>query len=270
MKKLFVIFILVGMLSCSALGQEAGKSSATDLAKQVQNPVADLISLPFQNNTNFETGLNSKTQNILNIQPIIPFNLNEEWNVITRTILPVIYQPEMSPGDGYNFGLGDTSFTTFLSPTDFEGLIWGVGPAFQLPTHTDNALGTDKWGAGPSVVIVKMDGPWVYGFLVNQIWSFAGDSSESEVSTMMIQQIVNYNLADGWYLTSTPIHTANWKADSDEQWTIPVGGGIGRVFRIGHQPINMQVQGFYNVEAPDSGADWQLRFQVQLMFPKEK
>ncbi|MHC4266000.1 MAG: neuromedin U [Planctomycetota bacterium] len=270
MKQLFVIFILVGMLSFSAMAQEDGGSSNTDLAKQTQNPVADLISLPFQNNTNFEVGPENKTQNILNIQPVIPFNLNEEWNLITRTIVPVIYQPEMSPGDGYNFGLGDTSFTAFLSPRNSEGLIWGLGPAFQLPTHTDNALGSEKWGAGPSVVILKMEGPWVYGGLINNIWSFAGDSSDPEVNKMLIQQILNYNLENGWYLTSSPIITANWKADSNNQWTIPVGGGIGRVFKVGKQPINMQMQSFYNVETPENGADWQLRFQVQLLFPKKK
>ncbi|MHC4279784.1 MAG: hypothetical protein ACYSUJ_06485 [Planctomycetota bacterium] len=186
MKKLFVIFILVGMMSFSALGQgseaadvvedgdgiiEAGEDETEELQKAVQNPVADLISLPFQNNLNFDVGPEGKTQNVLNIQPVIPINLNEDWNMITRTIVPVVYQPEMMPGDGYNFGLGDTSFTAFLSPRNSEGLIWGVGPAFQLPTHTDNALGTEKWGAGPSVVVLNMDGPWVYGFLVNNIWS---------------------------------------------------------------------------------------------------
>jgi len=248
---------------------EAGQNSKEDLAKASQNPVADLISLPFQNNTNFNFGPEEKTQNILNIQPVWPFSLTENWNLITRTIVPVISQPGLVPGRDRENGVGDMSFTAFLSPANPGKWIWGVGPALLLPTATDDVLGTDKWGAGPSVVVLTVRGPWVAGALANQIWSFAGDNDRGDVNQMLIQPFVNYNLPGGWYLVSAPIATANWEADSDNTWIVPVGGGVGKIFRVGKLPINAQVQGFYNVEKPDNGADWTLRLQLQLLFPKK-
>jgi hypothetical protein len=137
-----------------------------------------------------------------------------------------------------------------------------------LPTATDDVLGTEKWGAGPSAVVLTVQGHWVYGALINQIWSFAGDDDRDDVDQMLIQPFVNYNLTDGWYLSSSPIITANWEADSGNKWTVPVGGGFGKIFRIGKQPMNASVQAFYNVEKPDNGPDWTLRLQLQFLFPK--
>lgn len=205
---------------------------------------------------------------MLNIQPVWPFSLNEEWNLITRTIVPVISQPEFIPGDGRTDGLGDINFTAFFSPAKPGKWIWGVGPVLLLPTATDDVLGTEKWGAGPSAVVLTVQGHWVYGALINQIWSFAGDDDRDDVDQMLIQPFVNYNLTDGWYLSSSPIITANWEADSGNKWTVPVGGGFGKIFRIGKQPMNASVQAFYNVEKPDNGPDWTLRLQLQFLFPK--
>ncbi len=201
----------------------------------------------------------------MNIQPVWPFDLNDDWNLITRTIVPVISQPASTPAQDREFGLGDTVFTAFLSPKDSGEWIWGVGPALLLPTSTDDRLGAGEWGAGPSAVVLTIRGPWVVGSLFSNVWSFTGDE---QVNLFTWQYFVNYNLDDGWYLTSAPVITANWEANSDDTWTVPFGGGFGKIFRIGTQPINAQASAYYNVEKPDFGADWQLRLQVQLLFPK--
>lgn len=259
------LLLLIWISSISTVhGQE---SSQSDLAKATQNPVSDLISLPFQNNTNFGLGPDDKTQNVLNIQPVIPFHLNEQWNLITRMIVPVISQPALVSGQDRTNGLGDISFTAFLSPAKPATLVWGAGPVFLLPTATDNVLGSDKWGIGPSVVLLTMPGKWVVGSLFSNVWSFAG-SGDQDVNLFTWQYFINYNLPGGWYLTSSPIITANWEADSGNKWTIPFGGGVGKIFKIGKQPMNAQVQAFYNVEKPDFGPDWQLRVQLQFLFPK--
>lgn len=249
------------------------EQSKEDLARAAQNPVANMISVPFQNNTNFNIGPDDATQNILNIQPVWPISLNDQWNLITRTIFPLMWQPvtEATPGGGYStdttFGLGDTTFTAFLSPHKPGKMIWGIGPVFLFPTATDDVLGADKWGAGPSLVVLTMPGHWVIGSLFSNVWSFAG-SGDQDVNLFTWQYFINYNLADGWYLTSAPIITANWEADSDDTWTVPFGGGIGKIFKVGKQPINAQASAYYNVEKPTNGPDWQLRIQLQFMFPK--
>ena len=242
--------------------QESAGGQESDLAKRAQNPVADLISLPFQNNTNVDWGPRDQTQNVLNIQPVVPFKLGEDWNLITRTILPVVQQPV--PGDDSVFGLGDTVVTGFFSPRASKGLVWGVGPVALLPTSTDDALGAGEWGGGAGAVALLLRGPWVAGGLVQNVWSF----ESSAVNQLLLQPFVNYNLRDGWYLVTAPILTANWEAPSGERWTIPIGGGAGKVMRFGKQPVNVNLQYYNNVEHPTLGADWQLRFQVQLLFPK--
>ena len=218
--------------------------SQENLAKQAQNPVANLVSLPFQNNTNFNFGPNKRTQNILNIQPVWPFAISENWNLITRTIVPVVSQPtlRLNRNTDASFlgalekdrvdGLGDTTFTAFLSPRNPGKLIWGVGPVFLLPTATDDALGSDKWGIGPSAVFLTMPGHWVIGSLFGNIWSIDG-SGDDDINLFTWQYFINYNMPNGWYLTSAPIITANWEADSDNRWTVPFGGGVGKIFKIG-------------------------------------
>jgi hypothetical protein len=237
------------------------------LAKQAQNPVAKLISVPFQNNFNFGVGPNNAMQYVLNFQPVIPITLSEDWNLITRTILPTIDMPSPAPGVRSAFGLGDLNPTVFLSPAKPSKLIWGVGPTMTFPTATDPLLGSGKWSAGPAVVALTMQGHWVIGALANNQWSFAGWGSKN-VNQMLIQPFINYNLPHGWYLTSAPIMTANWEADSGNRWTVPLGGGVGKIQRFGKLPVNFQLSAYGNVVKPDNGPDWQLRFQVQFMFPK--
>jgi hypothetical protein len=147
-------------------------------------------------------------------------------------------------------------------------MIWGIGPILQIPTNTDDSLGTGKWGIGPSAVALRIDGPWVYGALVNNIWSFAGPGGDPPINQFLMQPFVNYNFPDGLYLSSAPIITANWKADSSNRWTVPLGGGVGKIFKIGSQPMNASLQSYYNVETPNFGPDWSLRLQIQFLFPK--
>lgn len=228
-----------------------------------------MISLPFQNNTNFNVGRFGNDQNILNIQPVIPFELNEDWNLITRSILPLVYQPALNEGDSSDFGIGDFNPSLFFATTLAPGVTFGFGPAFVLPTATDARLGSEKWSAGPTAVAVVTQGPWVYGALASNVWSFAGESDRADINQFLLQYFINYNIGEtGWYLVSAPIMTADWMRDDGDQWVLPIGGGVGRVFNVGAQPVNMSLQAYDNVITTEGGADWQLRFQVQLLFPQ--
>jgi hypothetical protein len=269
-KHFCVLSLLAVAAAPLAIAQEKPAMSAEELAKAVQNPVANLISVPFQNNTNFNVGPRDGTQNILNIQPVIPISLGPQWNLITRTILPVIWQPGFAPGESSTTGLGDLQFSAFVSPSAESGWIWGAGPILQAPTNTNDRLGNDRWGLGPTAVALHMDkdSPWVYGALVNNVWSISSSNTDPNYSNFLLQPFLNYNFPGGMYLTSAPIITADWKADSSQRWTVPLGGGVGKILHFGRLPVNMQLSAYWNVVAPDNGPDWQLRFQVQLLFPK--
>jgi hypothetical protein len=233
-----------------------------------------------QNNWNFGTGFHhDRTIYVLNIQPVIPVNVNDEWNVITRVIMPVINQPALFPGSNGATGLGDINPTFFFSPAKPGELIWGIGPTLTLPTATDRRLGSGKWSMGPAGVALTMQGHWVFGALLNNQWSVGG-WGDKPVDALLMQPFVNYNLPDGWYLTSGPIVTADWKADkAGDIWTVPLGGGVGKLFRLGQMlpleghpiaklPINIQLAAYGNVAKPEFGPAWQLRFQIQFLFPK--
>jgi hypothetical protein len=265
------------MLCALVLSGPTAQAGDGDLQAAAQNPVANLISLPFQNNLLFGVGPNDEIVNVLNIQPVIPFALSDEWNVITRTIAPLIYVPStvagldvlpMGVGTGTEFGLGDINFTAFVSPASPGAVVWGVGPSVNLPTATDSLLGSEKVSIGPSVVVLAQPQPWTVGALARQLWSVAGDDDRADVNQFLIQPFVNYNLADGWYLVSAPVLTANWDAPSGQRWTVPVGGGVGRLFRVGKLPVNASLQTYYNIERPTLGPEWAIRFQVQFLFPR--
>jgi len=247
----------------------AGEDTTT-LAKKLQNPIGDLYSVPFQNNTNFNYGPNKGTQDILNIQPVIPIHINDDWNVITRTILPLIWQPSLHPAHTVPFGTGPITFSAFLSPKNpTNGWLWAVGPVLQVPAISDKTLGSNVWGGGPTAALVYMKGPWVAGALANNVWSFGGTSGRNGTSYNMFltQPFVNYNFGGGWYVNTAPIITANWMAAGNKAWTLPVGGGGGRVVKIGGKlPVNISIGAYYNALRPQYGSTWQLRTQVTFIF----
>ena len=258
--------------SSSQSGAEAG-SSTEALQKATQNPVANLISVPLQNNTNFGVGPHNGTQNVLNIQPVIPVHLTPNWNLINRVILPVAWQPYTgsNPANASlgTFGLGDLNPTVFLSPAHPGKIIWGAGPAFVFPTATDSTLGQGKWSIGPSFVVLAQPGHWTLGLLANNVWSFAGKSDRPTVNQFLAQYFINYNLSNGWYLTSAPIITANWAAPQAKNvWTVPFGAGVGRIMRVGFQPINLQLSAYGNVAYPTGTSPWGIRLQLAFLFPQ--
>jgi hypothetical protein len=274
-----LLFLPALIASTVCLGQEDNISGTRDgqestsegeLAKKTQNPVADLISVPIQNNFNFNIGPYNQTQSVFNIQPVVPIKLNDDFNLITRTILPVVDQPDPVSNTS-QFGLGNLNTTLFLSPSKSKAVTWGVGPILSFPTKTNDLLGSNTFTIGPSAVVVGMPKDWVIGVLANQQWSIGDAAPNQRVNAMLIQPFINYNLPKGWYLTSSPIITANWEASgsqSSNRWVIPVGAGFGKIVKTGGPPLNVNLQGFYNVVSPNQGPDWQLRFQVALLFPK--
>jgi hypothetical protein len=264
-----VAVLSAGPLRADEAAKPATEATETELAKKTQNPVADLISVPFQNNFNFGAGPRDATVYVLNVQPVIPVHLNEDWNVITRIITPIISAGSPAPGIDHVGGLGDIQPAAFLSPAKPGSFIWGAGPIMTLPTASNRNLGNGKWAAGPAVVALSMQGPWVVGALANNQWSFAG-WGDRDLKRMTVQPFVNYNFGHGWYLTSVPLMTADWTRQASNAWTVPAGGGGGKLWRVGKVglPVNTQVQGFYNAIRPDNSAEWQLRFQVQLLLPR--
>jgi hypothetical protein len=228
-----------------------------------------LYNVPFQNNTNFNVGPHNGTQNILNIQPVIPIHLNEDWNVITRTILPLVWSPSFQPAQSVPFGTAPMAFSAFLSPKNpNDGWIWGVGPIVQLPTISSKTLGSNVWGAGPAFVVVKMAGPIVGGGLINNVFSFGGTDGPggTRYGLFTINPFLNYNFGGGWFIGSAPIITAN-ELSGGAKWTLPVGLQGGRLIKLfGKLPVNLVVGAYYNALRPEFGGTWQLRTQVAFIF----
>jgi hypothetical protein len=285
MTRPIIAALLGSLLAAPALAQSApaeppvrlnagraptAEQSATDLAKKLQNPIGDLYSFPFQSNTNFGVGPRNGTQEILNVQPVIPIHINEDWNIITRTILPLVWNPSFQPqGNTVPFGTGPITFSAFLSPANpTNGWLWAVGPVVQVPTASDRSLGSPVWGGGPTAALVYMGGPWVAGALANNVWSFGGTPGRggTQYNNFLLQPFVNYNFGEGWYVGTSPIITANWLERGSNAWTVPVGAQVGRVIRLGRLPVNLLAGAYYNVVRPDEGATWQLRTQVTLIF----
>jgi opacity protein-like surface antigen len=242
-------------------------SEDEDLAKKSQNPIADLVSLPFQSNTNFNSGPFGRAQEVLNIQPVVPLHINADWNLIARTIIPVVSQPNPLLNNNTN-GIGDITEELFFSPAHPGALIWGLGPVFTIPSATDPILGTGRVLLGPTAVALVTPGHWVIGVLVNNQWSIGSNPLRDNVNEFLAQPFVNYNMAHGWYITSSPVITANWLAPSDQRWIVPLGGGFGRIFKIGDQPVSANIAGYYNVVHPTGTSNWQLRAELTLLFPE--
>ncbi len=253
--------------------QQAALQAA--IVKLSQNPVGNIAVIPFQNNFNYGVGPYTRFQYNLNIQPVVPFMLSPNMNLIARTIIPVINQPSSAPpsvcassfGCGSTFGIGDIQEQLFFAPKTKPGrLIWGAGPLFQFPTASPDTLGSGKWAAGPALVGLVTPGPWVMGMLVTQLWSFAGKTNRPDISSALFQPFLNYNLKGGWTITTAPIITANWNT-TQNKWAVPLGGGVSKTFKLGEQPMQLGVYYYTYVAKPIGSPQTQLRFQWSLLFP---
>lgn len=254
------------LLALTTFGAQA--QSADDLAKATANPVADLISLPLQSNWDRKVGIHGDTQYTLNVQPVIPVKLSSEWNLITRTIIPLVDQPAMAVGQGSARGLGDVVASQFFSPAKPGAFIWGAGTVFMLPTASKDRLGTSKWSVGPTGVILVQSGPWTYGGLANHLRSFAGDKSRGTVQATFLNPFVSYSLGQGWTATLSPEYTYNWEGASGQKVTFPVAAMISKVTVVGGQPLSLALGYKYFVKAPNDQLDNGLRLSVNFLFPK--
>ena len=261
MKIIKLIFLII---ICTVLSVNA-QQSKEELSEAAANPLADLMSFPFQNNLNMNYGKYNRNTNILNIQPVIPF---ADGKIITRTILPIVRIPDYSSERGTSStGLSDIVFSTFYAP-ESKGVMWGFGPVIEIPTGGANR-GTQKWSIGPSIVVLAQPGDWTFGALLNNAWSIAGNSERNDVNHMLLNLFVVRQLGDGWYVNSAPIITADWTQTASNRWIVPVGAGGGKLVMLGGKlPVNLQSQLYYNIVRPDFGPEWQWRFQIQVLLPK--
>ncbi len=253
---------LVAAASIVCLGARADDKKSS-LSQQLANPIANLISVPIQYNALFGAGPDRKgTLSVLDIQPVIPIRLNEDWNLITRTILPIAYASNIFSGDVG--GLADTQVSLFLSPQNAGpgGLIWGVGAVVNVPTATDPLLGTRKWGAGPTAVALVQKGPWTVGALVNQLWTLNGN----DINETFIQPWVTYELGNGRSVSITSQSSYDW---IEHEWTVPLNVGFAQIVNFGQQPVQIQIGGIYMLTAPADVPKWGLQTTLTFLFPKD-
>lgn len=266
MRSVAVLSVILIYFTAPSLAQD---NTEEELAKKLQNPVAALISMPFQLNYDQNIGpLDDGDRWTLNIQPVVPFGLNEDWNIISRTILPVIWQNDIFPSAGSQSGIGDIVQSVFFSPKapTEGGWIWGAGPVFLLPTGSDDLLTTDKWGAGPTAVGLKQKGPWTYGMLANHIWSFSGDDDRADISATFLQPFLSYTTPTAWSFTLNTESTYDWE---NEQWSVPINAIVSKVTNIGGQMVSFNAGIRYWAETTDSGPEgWGFRLVTVFLFPK--
>lgn len=262
-----ILALSAAFLATDSTSNGQAADDAAELAKKLANPISSLVSLPLQSNFDWGGGpADDGFQYKLNIQPVIPVTLNEDWNVISRTILPFVYQEDVI-GATDQTGLSDTVQSLFFSPSKptAGGWIWGAGPVLLLPTATDDLLGGEKWGAGPTAVVLKQENGWTYGALVNHIWSFAGEDSRQEVNATFLQPFLSYTTRKQTTFTLNTESTYDWK---NTQWTAPINLMVSQLLKIDGAPVQFQLGGRYYAEGADNGPEWGLRFAVTLLWPK--
>jgi hypothetical protein len=255
-----------------AWGQPGLAQDAPSLVQDAKNPFADLVNVQIFYDVSPGVGQADNTQQTLTLQPLLPFHLNSDWIVITRTVLPVIEQPPADPGGDWVRGVGDTQFAALLSPAHVGALDWGIGTVLQLPTASRDALGQGKWGAGPAAGMQWTGAQWTLGLLVMNTWSFAGEASRPDVNQMQIQPSVNYTFRNdpNRYLTFGPTITANWDGGGGQRWTVPVSLGIGQLLKLGRQSVNLQASTYYNLVSPTGSGHWTFEMLVQFLLPESK
>ncbi|KPK07269.1 MAG: hypothetical protein AMJ64_07095 [Betaproteobacteria bacterium SG8_39] len=257
------------LLLAAALPFAAQAQGDAGLAQELTNPIADLVTIPIQMNYDRRIGpADDGSKLTTNVQPVIPFSLSGDWNLITRTIVPVVYQNDIFPGAGSQFGLGDINLSLFFSPKKptAGGLIWGAGPVFLLPTATDRLLGAEKWAAGPAAVALALRGRWTLGMLANHVWSFAGDDGRADISNTFLQPFVAYTWPSAWTLSAQTESTYNWKT---EQWSVPVNVALSKLVRIGKLPVSLQGGVGYWAESPTNGPEgFRFRLQANIVLPR--
>jgi len=254
----------------AAVHAAATPNKGADLAAAAQNPIASTISVPFENN--FQFGADGGLQYVMNFQPVIPQSIGENWNLIHRPIVPVVYQSATifgsprppPPGGDSEWGLSDTLYAGYFSPKKSGAWTWGIAPAIQIPTATSSRFGSQEWGLGASAVALQIKKPWLYGVLVTNVWSL-----ESSASAFLLQPFVAYNFDGGWFLETGPQFTANWEAPDSRRWQIPLGGGVGKITKVGNQPLALRLHFYWNVERPENGPEALLRFTITFLFPKK-
>ncbi|VGO17874.1 hypothetical protein PDESU_06476 [Pontiella desulfatans] len=256
-------------LSALVLPGTPWAAGPSDWARVAQNPMADAMKLPIE--SQFEPGYGNKEQLKYSLlyHPSMVSQVNEDWIVANRLNLPFIYQPGREAGEKDSFGLGDTTYESFMGPVGERSLYWGVGPAFQLPTATDPQLGTRKWSAGLAATATLVKGPIVAGIRANHLWSFAGKDDRPDVNLSTIEYFLYANLGKGWWVGTSPVNTANWEAASGETWTIPLGGGIGKVVIPNRIPVNLKLEAYSYTEAPAGSADWSLMLTCEFLYTAE-
>ena len=265
------LFATLALSEPAARAQAPGGSGdASELAKQLSNPISDLVSVPFQFNWEEGIGDQDATRTVLNVQPVVPFELNDEWNLIGRWIMPFVSQPSLAPGLDSTFGLSDILFSAFFSPRNSGGWIWGVGPVVSLPSTDEPTLGTGKWSAGPTVVLLKESGPWTYGVLANQLWSFADASDENrpDVDRLFLQPFLAYQRGNGVSFTVQSESTYDREAADGDEWTVPINVAVSKVTTFGPFPFSIAGGYGYFAEAPGIGPERKLRISFTLILPR--
>ena len=246
------------------------KASEDDIAKESENPIGNLTVLPFENYTNFQDGSNKGTQNILEFEPVVPIHLNADWNLINRAIIPVVWNPDLSPAPSEPQAIAPIDYSAFLSPRNpVDGWTVGAGPIVQIPTATSPTVGSSVWGMGPTAVVVHTSEHIVAGVLANQVWSLGGVEAGPggrRYAQFLVEPFLNYNFGHGWFVSSAPIITDD-ELRAGRKWTVPVGAVAGRIIKLGGKlPVKLSFGGYYNVVTPQYGARWQLQSVLAVIF----